>query len=142
MQNELKNFPIIIQQELIWNDMDAYQHVNNAVYFRYFEDARMQYFEKIGINQYKEAHNLGPILATTTADYKAPLIYPDTINIGARITDIHSKKFSMQYIVYSQKMQKIAATGSALIVYFDYTPRHSCVIPDYIREQIHSFEKS
>ena len=69
MQNELSVCPITLQQDLLWSDMDAYQHVNNAVYFRYFEDARMAYFEKIGVNTYMAEHQVGPILAATSADF-------------------------------------------------------------------------
>ena len=46
MNELLTDYPIVITQEVIWADMDAYRHVNNAVYFRYFESARMAYFEK------------------------------------------------------------------------------------------------
>jgi len=43
--------PFVISQDLIWRDMDAYQHVNNAVYFRYFEDVRMAFFESAGASR-------------------------------------------------------------------------------------------
>ncbi len=142
MQNELSVFPITLQQDLLWSDMDAYQHVNNAVYFRYFEDARMAYFEKIGVNTYMAKHNVGPILASTNANYKTPLSYPDKLTIAARISNIHEKKLTMDYIVYSQTLDKVAATGSGLVVYFDYTQKHSCKIPDEIVKQITLIENS
>ena len=41
MQDLEKEYPVVIEQPLIWGDMDAYQHVNNTVYFRYFEDVRI-----------------------------------------------------------------------------------------------------
>lgn len=141
MKTELDEYPIKIQQDLIWSDMDAYQHVNNAVYFRYFEDARMAYFEKIGVNTYMNENQIGPILATTTADFKAPLTYPDTLSISARITAIHAKKFTMEYSVYSHNLHAIAGTGTALIVYFDYSQKQSCEIPNSIIKQIKRLER-
>lgn len=141
MKTELDEYPIKIQQDLIWGDMDAYLHVNNAVYFRYFEDARMAYFEKIGVNTYMNENQIGPILATTTADFKAPLTYPDTLSISARITSIHAKKFTMEYSVYSHNLHAIAGTGSALIVYFDYSQKQSCEIPNSIIKQIKRLER-
>ena len=140
MKTEIEDSPVHIQQDLIWSDMDAYQHVNNAVYFRYFEDARMAYFEKIGVNTYMSEHQVGPILASTSADFKAPLNYPDTISIAARITDIHAKKFTMLYSVYSHNLNKVVAKGSCLIVYFDYSQGRSCEIPNSILKQINSLE--
>ena len=49
MSNKIKFFqeyPLSIEQDVLWGDMDAFQHVNNAVYFRYFEDIRLNFFEK------------------------------------------------------------------------------------------------
>ena len=83
MMSQLKNdYPIVLQQDVIWGDMDAFGHVNNTVYFRYFEDARIAYFDEIGINDFKEKSQLGPILATTHCNFKCPLEYPD--HPGAR----------------------------------------------------------
>ena len=140
MNELLTDCPIVITQDLVWADMDAYQHINNAVYFTYFEIARMAYFEKIGVSQYKEQNNIGPILASTKADFKAPLKYPDTINIAAKITSIANKKLSMQYSIHSQTLNKIVAQGEALIVYFDYANGKSCEIPENIVKQIHQLE--
>ena len=43
-----KEYPLVLSEDVIWGDMDAYGHVNNKVYFRYFEDARIAYFDRIG----------------------------------------------------------------------------------------------
>ena len=48
MKSLLKTFPIIVNYPVIWGDMDSFQHVNNVIYFRYFETARIQYFEALG----------------------------------------------------------------------------------------------
>lgn len=128
----LTDFPIIIHQPVIWNDMDAYQHVNNTVYFRYFEDARMAFFEKTRVTEFKEQHGIGPILASTRCDYRLPLTYPDQLHIGARVVEIAEKKFVMQYRVVSEKFNAIAAEGEGLIVYYDYKNARSCKIPDEI----------
>jgi len=48
MKELLKTFPIVTKIPVIWGDMDSFQHVNNVIYFRYFESARIQYFETLG----------------------------------------------------------------------------------------------
>ena len=55
----LEQFPIVLSQNVIWADMDAYGHVNNTVYLRYFEDGRVAYFDRIGVDQYKQQANIG-----------------------------------------------------------------------------------
>ena len=54
MQELLDAYPVIIEIPIAWGDMDAFQHVNNTVYFRHFESARLAYFEKIGTMQVTE----------------------------------------------------------------------------------------
>ena len=141
MTLSLKDFPVILCKELIWGDMDAYQHINNTVYFRYFEDVRMAYFEKIGVNDFMQEQSIGPILASTKADYKAPLVYPDTVTIAAKITHAQGKKIHMNYAVFSQHLGTLVAEGEALIVYFNYAKKQSCAIPEIILEKIKHIEE-
>lgn len=125
-------YAVIVKQDIIWGDMDAFNHVNNTVYFRYFEDARMAFFEKTGVMQYMEASNIGPILASTQCQFRAPISYPDRILIGARIKEITEKRFTMEYGVYSEQQDTLAAKGEGLIVYYDYNQAKSCEIPEAI----------
>ncbi len=127
-----ENFSIGLQQNLHWGDMDAFEHINNAVYFRYFEDIRMKFFETVGINEYKKQHNIGPILASTHCNFKSPLTYPDTINITTRHTVLSPKKIKMEYFIFSQKNTTLAAEGEGLIIYYDYALHKSCEIPQDI----------
>src|SRR4051812_1913080 len=80
----LADFPVVVVQDVAWGDMDAYQHVNNVVYFRYFENARLEYLRRLGWSDLKEATGLGPILAATQARFRRALTYPDAIAVGAR----------------------------------------------------------
>lgn len=127
---ELHNtYPVIISQNVIWGDMDAYGHVNNTVYFRYFETARMAFFEKVAVNEHKKKLNIGPILAATNCNYRLPLDYPDRIHIATRGAVSSPKKISMEYAIFSERHGAVAAEGEALIVYYDYASSRSCEIP-------------
>ena len=132
--------PVVIRQDLIWNDMDAFQHINNTRYFRFFEDARIAYFEKIAILGYMQAHSIGPILASTRCDFRAPLQYPGKIQIAAWVDAIEKKHFTMKYRVYSESLGKVAAEGEAVIVTYDYSKGKSCDIPEQIVANIKSLE--
>ena len=140
MIRTLKGYPIVLQQDVIWGDMDAFGHVNNTVYFRYFEDARIAYFDKIGAHEFKEESKIGPILATTHSDFKLPLEYPDRVLIAGRSTIAGPKKFKMHYVVYSEKFDAIAAQGEGLLVYYDYANGKSCEIPSEIVTAIKKLE--
>lgn len=132
MEDLIKQYPIVLSQDLIWGDMDAFQHINNAVYFRYFEDARIAFLRKTKMMQYMEEKQIGPILASTSCNFRAPLTFPDTIQIATRVEDIKSKTFKMKYVVYSEALKKVAAEGEGLIVYYDYQQQRSCEIPEFV----------
>jgi len=135
-----EKYPLVLSQDLIWSDMDAYQHINNAVYFRYFEDARIAFFEKINVIGHMEKTQVGPILASTRCDFRAPLTYPDKIQIATVAEGIATKYFKMKYIVYSERLNKVAAEGEGLVVYYDYQRGKSCEIPEVILSAINTFQ--
>lgn len=142
MKQLTEQYPIVLTQDVLWGDMDAFGHVNNTVYFRYFEDARMAYFDRAGIWSFKHSENIGPILATTHCDFKLPLAYPDKIYIATRSEILSAKKIKMQYRVYSEAFNAIAAEGEGLLVYYDYNQAKSTEIPTQIVTAIELLEQS
>jgi acyl-CoA thioester hydrolase len=136
MKELLKDYSLVIESPIAWGEMDAFQHVNNIIYFRYFESARIAYFTEAGIIEFMSAQKLGPILASTSCQYKFPLSYPDQLSIGARTTQIEEDQFSMEYIVVSHQHKRIAAKGEGRIVYYDYAKSQKTAIPEPIRQKI------
>ncbi len=138
----LEQSPVVIKTPVAWGEMDAFQHVNNIVYFRYFESARLAYFERIHFDDPAVHGGIGPILAHTQCRFRKPLTYPDTISIGARVTEIRDDRFVMELRIFSQRLQKIAAEGTAEIVAFDYRQNKKAALPDAVRERIRELEKN
>jgi len=136
LQVKLDAYPVKMTEKVVWGDMDAFQHVNNTVYFRYFESVRMEFMRQTDMLELFENSQIGPILAASSCDFRAPLTYPDTIHIGARVTDIQDRKFYSEYIVISEKLNKVAAEGSGLMVYFDYATGKACSVPEAVAAAI------
>ena len=120
--------------------MDSFGHVNNIVYFRYFESARMEYFARLAYDQEMKNSGAGPILAETQCRFRAALEFPDFIATGARVSDIQSDRFQMQYAVASYRLGRIAAEGTGLIVSFDYRANKKTALPDEIVRKIREME--
>ncbi len=142
MKDLISVYPVTIEIPLAWGDMDAFQHVNNVVYFKHFESARISYFEKINFLEVMNKTGIGPILASTQCRYKIPLTYPDQVTVGARVETIEKDRFIMKYAVISHKFCKIAALGEGELVTFDYNSNKKALIPDEIRKRINELEKS
>ena len=141
MDDLLKRFPVVIEMPIAWGDMDAFQHVNNTMYFKYFESARIAYFEKLDFNRQMIKTGIGPILATTQCRFKIPLTYPDQVSVGAKVDLIEKDRFLMKYLVVSHKHKYIAATGDGLLVSFNYHESKKAPLPDEIRAPITDLEQ-
>lgn len=136
------DFPVILEQPISWGDMDAYGHVNNTRYFRYFEDARIAYLEGLKVADNATLLQFGIVVASATCKFKSPLTYPDRIRIGARISRLDESRFVMQYAIASQKQDRIVATGETLMVSFDLATQSKVELPETVQNQIRNFEKT
>ncbi|KLU65430.1 putative esterase [Desulfosporosinus acididurans] len=137
---DLSDFPVRITIPIAWSEMDAYGHINNVYYLRYFETARIQYLQEIGLMDMKVETDVGPILAQTTCKYLKPLQYPDQIIVGAKTTSMSKSSFVMEYLIVSEKIG-VAASGEGVIVMYDYNASKKAEIPPIIRKRIAELEK-
>ena len=137
----LADYPVVITLPVQWGDQDPFGHVNNVVYFRWYESARIAYFEQSGIHALLAQEQLGPILARITCDYLRQLNFPDTIQVGARVTRLGTKSFTIEHALYSQAQDAIVAKSDSVVVVFHYRQNASCPIPPEVRAQIERFEK-
>ena len=69
---ELADFPVSIELPVQWGDQDAFGHVNNTVYFRWYESARIAYLERLEMADQNSALGLGPILAAIGSQLSPP----------------------------------------------------------------------
>lgn len=136
----LRGYPVVIEMEVRWGDMDAFNHVNNVAYLRYFESGRIAYFVALDLADFFGSDGVGPILAETSCRYKFPLTYPDRISVGTRSHNLREDRFDQDYIVVSHRHGRVAATGDGTIVTFDYTANRKSPIPDEVREHLEALE--
>src|SRR5262245_61249954 len=140
IENLLTGFPVVVEQAVVWGDMDSYRHVNNTVYFRYFENARLEYFRRLNWFEYEKETGIGPILAATQARFRKPLTYPDTISVGARIPTIDADRCTMDYLLISHRLGAVAAEGQGTIVTFHYPEGKKTPMPEELRRRIEQLE--
>lgn len=135
IQELLRDYPVTLELPVQWGDMDAFAHVNNLVYLRWFESGRVAYLEKLdamGAN----AGDVGPILGQMDCRYRIPLEYPDRITVGVRVSEVGEDRFTMHHRVVSHQHGKVAAEGGGVIVCVDYRRGGKVPVPDAWREAI------
>lgn len=109
---ELAHYPIIHQQPIHWGEMDAFNHLNNVVYYRYAESARIGYLQALGMFD----GNMVTVLAQSSCQYLRPVIFPDTLLLGVRCQRLGTTSIVIEYSYYSTAQAAIVATAEAVIV--------------------------
>ena len=135
-----RSYAYTIEQDLIWGDMDAFQHLNNVAYFRLFETIRIAYFQTLGVLDIMKESGIGPILHSTNCRYRIPLTFPDTLTLGIRVTRIESDRYHLDHGVYSNQQSDLAANGDACIVCFNYKSNEKSSVPRDLVERILKFQ--
>ena len=136
----IAGYPVVVTQPIVWGEMDAYRHVNNTVYFRWFENARLEYFRRLDWFAYEREHGVGPILAATQARFRKPVAYPDTVSITARAEWIDEDRFTMQHRVVSHRLAAVVTEGQGTVVTYHYGEGKKVPIPDELRRRIAALE--
>lgn len=136
----MKNYPIQISCPIRWGEMDALGHVNNTIYFRYFEEVRLAYFKAIGFEAVTATHELGPILAQINCQFIQPLVFPDHITIGVWVPKIGNTSLHMHYEVYSEQIQSVVAEGTSVVVLINYKTGNKVPVSDQLRDQIQELQ--
>ena len=121
------NWPVKTELPIQWGDMDAFSHVNNVIYIRWFETARIKLFIELwggnGINlqEILDGDGVGPILANFNINYHLPLLYPDIVHINTRISKVGNSSFGVSHQLFSKNNRnKIIASADSVVVMYNY----------------------
>ena len=139
-----EDFKHIYQLKVRLYEVDILQIVNNAVYFNYFEQARIQYAKDAGLlpednifseeSLYYMVHN--------EINYIKPALFDDELNIYTRISYIKHSSFGFEHIVENSKFKKIIAEGGGVSVHVNPVLKKSSTIADDVIEKVKTFEPS
>lgn len=113
--DELSHYPVIHHQPIHWGEMDAFNHLNNVVYYRYAESARIGYLQALGMFD----GSMITVLAQSSCQYLRPVIYPDTLLLGVRCQRLGRTSIVIEYSYYSTAQQAVVATAEAVVVRLD-----------------------
>jgi acyl-CoA thioester hydrolase len=139
----VNRWPVTVELPVQWGDMDSFGHVNNVVYLRWFESARIAYFERAGILERMATERVGPILARQTIDYRLPLQYPDSLRVATTVIKLGKTSFTMGLRMRSRAQGRaIAAEGESVVVMMDYRAGRKVQLWEELRRRIEELEAS
>lgn len=131
--SEKKNLFLALSIPVRWADLDANNHVNNATYFTYIEQARIVWLESIGAQN--TADGQGPVVVQTGCDFLKPISYPETLEVRVYGGAPGRSSFPTLYEILSAENSEIKyATGQAIMVWTDRNAGKSHPLPDFLRK--------
>ncbi len=132
--------PIAERIEVRWNDMDAFGHVNNVVYFTFFETARIKYFERVAMFDREGFGNQGPALVSTTCNFRKQVHYPATLICTAQVLKLGNSSITFEHIITDESTGSVVADGQGIAVWTDYNQGKSTPMPEHLRAAIREVE--
>jgi len=115
-----------------WRDLDDLGHVNNSVYFTYFEQARVEWWHSL--DEALEADKQGPVIVTANCNFLKPLFYPAMLQVKVHAGLPGNSSYIIYYEIFSKN--ELIAQGSTKIVWVDYAKGKALPLPEKIREMI------
>ena len=120
-----------------FGDLDAMRHLNNVVFLRYFETARINYFRHLNPSHNPsnpEGQDTGFIVAAVHIDYRSPVLFDEVVNVRCGVSDVGTASFRIPFTMTVE--DRTAAEGHCVLVSFDYVNQKTRPIADAFRERL------
>lgn len=115
--------------DIAWGDMDALGHVNNARYFDYFQEARIEWLRELNITM---SEHCGPVVVHVACSYLKPVVYPAKLTLKSNAHSLGHSSIMMDHELYQDDV--LMAKGTSKVVWVDYVQNKSIALPDKIRD--------
>lgn len=121
----------VTKMPIRWGDMDAYGHVNNTVYFRYMEQARVEWIEDMQVAVRPGGD--GPVIINASCTFLVPMTYPGMVEVRTYVGAIGRSSFQTYVEMRIEGEDKVYAEGAAKVVWMNTQNGKSVPVPDHIR---------
>ena len=128
----MEGFPFVHHERVRYRDLDAFGHVNNAVYLTYLEEARNAFLAHLGL--VRRVADIRMILARTEIDFRSPLRLGEEVEIGVRPGRLGNKSFDLEYELRAG--DRVVAAAKVVLVTYDYERSAPIPVPDEWRERM------
>jgi len=124
-----------VQLRIDWSELDSFGHINNLAILRYAQTARLDYLERLGMMKVHGETGIGPVLASTTCQFRKQLFYPGQVTVRSLVDRCKTTSFHMRHTVLDQDGDCVAEMDDVLVL-FDYKRNLKQAIPDEVRRKL------
>ncbi|MBO3274052.1 acyl-CoA thioesterase [Pseudomonas schmalbachii] len=118
-----------------WGDHDSYGHVQNVVYYSFFDTAITEFLVESGTLDIGNSPVIGLIVASN-CNFFAPITFPDRVHVGLRISHLGNSSARYELGVFRNDEDEASAIGEVVYVYVDRDSRLSASIPAHVRDEL------
>ena len=136
---EQLHFPVSLEIRIDWSELDLFGHVNNVMFMKYVQAARVNYWERTGIYREFLETKKGPMLASVNCDFRRPLFFPGSVRILTRMEFIKNTSFGFHHRLFDDKSE-MAAEAHDIMVSFDFNKNEKIPFPQELRKAIEDIE--
>lgn len=141
---EIKNYNHKIEEIVKFHEIDILGVCNNAIYFNYFEDARIKYVQELSAKyKFKEflVGNSFFIMAHNECDYIEPALFDEKLNIYTRIGFVKNSSFGFNHLVENDADKRLIAKGTGIVVHINKETKKPYPLPKEFYEAVTDFEQ-
>lgn len=137
--HESAYFPASLTLRIDWSEMDEFSHINNLMFMKYIQSARVNYWQLTGIYDLFKSTRIGPMLLSSGCKINKPLFFPGEVTIKTRTVYIRKTSFSFEHRLYNQNGECVAE-GTDVMVMYDFNQHEKHPVPAQIRDSIAQLE--
>jgi len=115
-----------------WSDNDIYGHVNNVIYYSYFDTAANRYLIEEGGLDISDASIVGYVV-NSGCEYHAPITYPESVVAGVRVDRLGNSSVQYGIAIFKEGEEQAAAHGHFVHVFVERAENKSVPIPGNLR---------
>tara|TARA_Y100001960_G_C14406355_1_gene695992 strand:- start:232 stop:642 length:411 start_codon:yes stop_codon:yes gene_type:complete len=125
---KLSDYPFHHKTKTRWKDLDAFQHINNAVFLSYFEDARIALFDRWNL----KPNGKSLIVASVKVNYYKQLLHPSDFSIGQKVSRVGNSSFDIQSTMFNDN-EEVISDALITCVCFDFNNQSTQPVYDLIK---------
>ena len=131
----MENPSLKLELRIDWSEIDLFGHVNNLSILQYIQSARVNYMEAIGLMPLNSEIKTGPILASTTCQFRKILFYPGNVTVYSKVDLIKNTSFRILHEIRNDQ-DEISAEAHDIIVLYNFNKNSKLLISDQIKKKI------
>ncbi|HEY5592813.1 MAG TPA: acyl-CoA thioesterase [Paludibacter sp.] len=131
----MENFSLKLELRIDWSEIDLFGHVNNLSILQYVQSARVNYLEAIGLMPSNSEIKIGPILASTSCQFRKILFYPGNVTVCSKVDLIKNTSFRLLHEIRNDQ-DEISAEAHDIIVLYNFDKNSKLLISDQMKKRI------